>query len=43
LDRLPADLREEFKRVYRDKLRELYPGSPVFYGFRRTLFAATLA
>ena len=42
LDRLPADLGEEFKRIYKDKLREMYPGSPVFYPFRRTLFAATL-
>lgn len=26
---------------YRKRLRQLWPGSPVFYGFRRTLFAAT--
>jgi trans-aconitate 2-methyltransferase len=40
MERLPGDMGEEFKRVYRERLRELYPGSPVFYGFRRTLFAA---
>jgi trans-aconitate 2-methyltransferase len=41
MERLPEGLGEEFKRVYRERLSELYPGSPVFYGFRRTLFAAT--
>jgi trans-aconitate methyltransferase len=30
-----------FMDEYRRRLRAAYPGSPVFYGFRRTLFAAT--
>jgi trans-aconitate 2-methyltransferase len=40
-ERLPADLRDPFMARYRARLRAAYPGSPVFYGFRRTLFAAT--
>ncbi len=40
-ERLPEELREPFMQRYRARLRGLYPGSPVFYGFRRTLFAAT--
>lgn len=40
-ERLPADLREAFMREYRDRLRDAYPESPVFYGFRRTLFAVS--
>jgi trans-aconitate 2-methyltransferase len=39
-ERLPAHLRDEFMASYRLKLRRRYPGSPVFYGFRRILFAA---
>lgn len=38
-ERLPEDLRERFMEVYRGRLRALYPAGPVFYGFRRTLFA----
>jgi hypothetical protein len=34
-------MRERFLERYREKLRERFPGSPVFYGFQRTLFAAT--
>jgi trans-aconitate 2-methyltransferase len=41
LERLPADLREPFMVRYREKLRSRWPASPVFYPFRRTLFAAT--
>jgi hypothetical protein len=29
-------------KAYRERLRRRYPGSPVFYGFRRILFAATV-
>ena len=29
--------------AYREKLRSRYPGSPVFYGFRRILFAASVS
>lgn len=40
--RLGDDLREQFMERYRVRLRTHYPASPVFYGFRRTLFAATI-
>jgi trans-aconitate 2-methyltransferase len=41
IERLPADLRNPFMTRYRQKLRSRWPESPVFYPFRRTLFAAT--
>lgn len=41
-ERLPAEMRDPFMASYREKLRRRYPGSPVFYGFRRILFAATV-
>jgi trans-aconitate 2-methyltransferase len=41
-ERLPAGMRDPFMDSYRAKLRRRYPGSPVFYGFRRILFAATV-
>src|SRR4051794_27528344 len=40
-ERLPADLQAAFMDRYRAQLRAAYPPGPVFYGFRRTLFAAT--
>lgn len=40
-DRLPEDMRDLFMETYRERLRALYPSGQVFYGFRRTLFAAT--
>jgi trans-aconitate 2-methyltransferase len=40
MERLPDDLHEPFMARYRDRLREVWPVGPVFYGFRRTLFAA---
>ena len=40
-ERLPEELREMFMERYRERLAALYPSSPVFYPFRRTLFAAT--
>lgn len=43
LERLPGDLREPFMTRYRDKLRARWPEPPVFYPFRRTLFAAKRA
>jgi trans-aconitate 2-methyltransferase len=39
-ERLPESLHEPFQVRYRERLRELYPETPVFYGFRRTFFAA---
>jgi trans-aconitate 2-methyltransferase len=41
MERLPESLHQPFMERYRARLRETYPQSPVFYGFRRTLFAAT--
>jgi trans-aconitate 2-methyltransferase len=41
MERLPEALREPFMQAYRARLRVRFPESPVFYGFRRTLFAAT--
>jgi trans-aconitate 2-methyltransferase len=40
-ERLPEDARDAFMQTYRERLRVLYPSRPLFYGFRRTLFAAT--
>src|SRR5436853_1408298 len=40
-ERLPESLHEPFMVKYRERLRSLFPEAPVFYTFRRTLFAAT--
>ncbi len=40
-ERLPVELHQHFLERYRARLAELFPGSPVFYGFRRILIAAT--
>ncbi|HWT01793.1 MAG TPA: methyltransferase domain-containing protein [Pyrinomonadaceae bacterium] len=40
-ERLPKDLHGPFMERYRERLRALYPPGPVFFPFRRTLFAAT--
>ncbi len=39
-DRLDPEMRQGFLERYRQRLRERWPGAPVFYGFRRTLFSA---
>jgi trans-aconitate 2-methyltransferase len=39
-ERLEPDQRDQFMERYRERLHEQFPESPVFYGFRRTLFAA---
>jgi trans-aconitate 2-methyltransferase len=39
-ERLPQELHEPFMERYRGRLRTRWPEGPVFYGFRRTLFAA---
>jgi trans-aconitate 2-methyltransferase len=41
MERLPDDLRAPFMERYRARLRERFPQEPVFYGFRRILFAGT--
>ncbi|HKP52072.1 MAG TPA: methyltransferase domain-containing protein [Chloroflexia bacterium] len=40
-ERFSAEMREVFMARYRERLRLRYPSSPIFFGFRRTLFAAT--
>ncbi len=40
MERLPDDLRAPFMARYRARLRQQFPDAPVFYPFRRTLFAA---
>lgn len=42
-ERLPDKLQEAFMERYGESLAALYPSSPVFYTFRRILFAATRA
>jgi len=41
LERLPKKLHEKFLNRYREKLLERFPSSPIFFPFRRILFAAT--
>jgi trans-aconitate 2-methyltransferase len=43
LERLPQPLRDPFVMRFRERLREVLPDAPLFFGFRRTLFAATRA
>lgn len=40
-ERLDDKLREHFMERYRSRLRAAFPQRPVYYPFRRTLFAAT--
>ena len=40
-ERLPVELHEPFMSRYRERLRAMWPQGPVFYTFRRILFAAT--
>ena len=42
-ERMPQELNEPFMERYRERLRVRWPERPVFFGFRRTLFAATKA
>lgn len=39
--RLPAELKDSFMEQYRRRLRALWPAGPVFYPFKRILFALT--
>jgi len=39
-ERMDSATNEEFMRRYRERLREQFPESPVFYPFRRTFFSA---
>jgi trans-aconitate 2-methyltransferase len=40
-ERLSPALKQRFMALYRERLHAHYPSSPVFFGFRRTLFAAS--
>ncbi len=42
MERLPEALHASFLERYTERLRAHWPGSPVFYGFKRTLFAASV-
>ena len=39
-DALSDELREDFMAQFRARLRDAFPGSPVYYPFRRTIFYA---
>lgn len=41
LERLPAHLHEPFLDAYRERLRRRFPQKPVYYAFKRILFAGT--
>jgi len=41
LKTLPSDLHSAFLARYRKRLRTRFPETPVFYGFKRVLLAAT--
>ena len=43
MDRLPAGLKGSFVARYSDELRKAFPTRPVFFGFNRILFAATVS
>jgi trans-aconitate 2-methyltransferase len=42
-ERLTPSLQEAFLQRYKERLRALWPAGPVFYGFRRIVFAAKRA
>lgn len=40
VEKLPDDLKEQFKSDYKKELQEVFPVSPVFYPFKRTFISA---
>lgn len=40
IERLPNDLKEQFKNDYKKELQNIFPESPVFYPFKRTFISA---
>ncbi|MGU3376883.1 methyltransferase domain-containing protein [Chryseobacterium sp. M5A1_1a] len=40
IERLPDDLKEQFKKDYKQELQNIFPESPVFYPFKRTFISA---
>jgi trans-aconitate 2-methyltransferase len=43
MERLTPELQSEFMQRFSDRVRGYFPGSPAFYTFKRTLFAAKKA
>ena len=43
LEKLPRNMHDSFVGRVRERVHSALPGSPIFYGFKRTLFAATKA
>jgi len=41
VEKLPEDVRQSFIATYKERLRNEFKGSPVFYPFKRTIMAAT--
>lgn len=40
IERLPENLKEQFKNDYKQKLQNIFPESPIFYPFKRTFISA---
>ncbi|WP_106916215.1 methyltransferase domain-containing protein [Chryseobacterium aurantiacum] len=40
IEKLPDDLKEKFKKDYKQELQNIFPESPVFYPFKRTFISA---
>ncbi|MBV8325291.1 methyltransferase domain-containing protein [Chryseobacterium sp.] len=40
IERLPEDMKEQFKNDYKLELQNIFPESPVFYPFKRTFISA---
>lgn len=40
IEKLPEDLKEQFKKDYKHALQNIFPESPVFYPFKRTFISA---
>ncbi|WP_333597324.1 methyltransferase domain-containing protein [Chryseobacterium flavum] len=39
VERLPDDIKEQFKKEYKSELQNIFPESPVFYPFKRTFIS----
>ena len=42
MERLPVEMKDRFVTRYTETILEVFPTSPVFFGFKRILFAATI-
>ena len=43
MERLPDELKDRFVSRYAETIRQAFPTNPVFFGFKRILFAATMS